>query len=122
VHGYQNLNIQESNFRATSTSRGRATSALTGLSMLHPSCAGRARPLARVRSGIAINEHTDKDGAVVFLLTAQYRSPPSRDWINVKNPTARCWQDIGIAPPDLDDAAASAWGRSTTSAISAAIE
>jgi bifunctional non-homologous end joining protein LigD len=59
-----------------------------------------ARLLVRVRAGIAINEHTDEDGAVVFLhacrmglegivskrLTAPYRSGPSRDWIKVKNP------------------------------------
>ena len=53
-----------------------------------------------VRVGIAINEHTDENGAVVFLhackmglegivskrLSAPYRSGPSRDWIKVKNP------------------------------------
>jgi len=47
-----------------------------------------------------LNEHTDEDGAAVFLhacklgfesivsnrLTAPYRSGPSRDWIKVKNP------------------------------------
>jgi bifunctional non-homologous end joining protein LigD len=55
-----------------------------------------ARLLARVQVGIAINEHTDEDGAVAFLhackmglegivskrLTAPYRSGPSRDWLN----------------------------------------
>jgi ATP-dependent DNA ligase len=59
-----------------------------------------ARLLARVWAGIAINEHTDENGAVVFLqackmglegivskrLTAPYRSGPSRDWLKVKNP------------------------------------
>jgi bifunctional non-homologous end joining protein LigD len=59
-----------------------------------------ARLLARAPSGIVFNEHTDVDGAVVFLhackmglegivskrLTAPYRSGPSRDWIKVKNP------------------------------------
>jgi bifunctional non-homologous end joining protein LigD len=59
-----------------------------------------ARLLARAQAGIAINEHTDEDGAVVFLhackmglegivskrLTAPYRSGPSRDWIKVENP------------------------------------
>jgi bifunctional non-homologous end joining protein LigD len=59
-----------------------------------------ARLLARARAGIALNEHTDEDGAVVFRnacklglegivskrLTAPYRSGPSRDWIKVKNP------------------------------------
>jgi bifunctional non-homologous end joining protein LigD len=53
-----------------------------------------------VQVGITINEHTDGDGAVVFLhackmglegivskrLTAPYRSGPSWDWIKVKNP------------------------------------
>jgi bifunctional non-homologous end joining protein LigD len=59
-----------------------------------------ARLLARVRVGIALNEHTDEDGAVVFLhacrmglegivtkrVTAPYRSGLSRDWIKIKNP------------------------------------
>jgi bifunctional non-homologous end joining protein LigD len=59
-----------------------------------------ARLLARVQVGIALNEHTDEHGAVVFLhackmglegivskrLTVPYRSGPSRDWIKVKNP------------------------------------
>jgi bifunctional non-homologous end joining protein LigD len=59
-----------------------------------------ARLLARVRVGIALNQHTDENGAVVFLhackmglegivskrLTAPYRSGPSRDWLKVKNP------------------------------------
>jgi ATP-dependent DNA ligase len=56
--------------------------------------------LARVEAGIAMNEHTEADGAVVFRhactmglegivskrLTAPYRSGPSRDWLKVKNP------------------------------------
>jgi ATP dependent DNA ligase domain len=59
-----------------------------------------ARLLARARAGIALNEHTDEDGAGAFRhacklglegivskrLTALYRSGPSRDWIKVKNP------------------------------------
>jgi bifunctional non-homologous end joining protein LigD len=59
-----------------------------------------ARLLARVIAGIALNDHTDDDGAVVFRhackmglegivskrLSAPYRSGPSRDWIKVKNP------------------------------------
>jgi len=59
-----------------------------------------ARLLARGPAGVALNEHTDEDCAVVFLhacrmglegivskrLTAPYRSGPSRDWIKVKNP------------------------------------
>jgi bifunctional non-homologous end joining protein LigD len=60
----------------------------------------RKAKLARAPAGIVFNEHTDEDGAVVFLhackmglegivstqLTAPYRSGPSRDWIKVKNP------------------------------------
>jgi bifunctional non-homologous end joining protein LigD len=59
-----------------------------------------ARLLARVKAGIALNDHTDEDGATVFRhacklglegivskrLTAPYRSGPSRDWLKVKNP------------------------------------
>jgi bifunctional non-homologous end joining protein LigD len=59
-----------------------------------------ARLLAGSTAGIAFNEHTDEDGAIVFehacrfgfegivskRLTAPYRSGPSRDWIKVKNP------------------------------------
>jgi bifunctional non-homologous end joining protein LigD len=59
-----------------------------------------ARLLARVPVGIALNQHTDEDDAVVFRhackmglegivskrLAAPYRSGPSRDWIKVKNP------------------------------------
>jgi bifunctional non-homologous end joining protein LigD len=59
-----------------------------------------ARLLARVQVGIALNEHTDAGGELVFLhacamglegivskrLTAPYRSGPSRDWLKVKNP------------------------------------
>jgi bifunctional non-homologous end joining protein LigD len=59
-----------------------------------------ARLLARVSAGIALNDHTDDDGAAVFRhactlglegivskrLTAPYRSGPSRDWLKVKNP------------------------------------
>ena len=51
-------------------------------------------------SGIAFNEHTEEDGAIVFghacrmglegivskRLTAPYRSGPSRDWLKIKNP------------------------------------
>jgi bifunctional non-homologous end joining protein LigD len=50
-----------------------------------------ARLLAGVQVGIAINEHTDEDGAVLFLhaCTAPYRSGPSRDWIKVKSPDSR---------------------------------
>jgi ATP-dependent DNA ligase len=59
-----------------------------------------ARLLARVHVGIALNEHTDARGELVFRqacamglegiiskrLTAPYKSGPSRDWIKVKNP------------------------------------
>jgi ATP-dependent DNA ligase len=39
-----------------------------------------------VKAGIALNEHTAEDGAVVFRHAAPYRSGPSRDWLKVKNP------------------------------------
>jgi bifunctional non-homologous end joining protein LigD len=59
-----------------------------------------ARLLTRAPLGIVFSEHTDQEGATVFRqacvmglegivskrLTAPYRSGPSRDWINVKNP------------------------------------
>jgi bifunctional non-homologous end joining protein LigD len=59
-----------------------------------------ARLLARAQVGIALNEHTDARGELVFRqacamglegivskrLTAPYKSGPSRDWIKVKNP------------------------------------
>ena len=65
-----------------------------------------ARLLARVTPGIELNEHTDADGAAVFLhackmglegivskrLTAPYRSGPSRDWVKVKNPDSPAMQ------------------------------
>jgi bifunctional non-homologous end joining protein LigD len=58
------------------------------------------RLLARAHAGIALNEHTDARGELVFRqacamglegivskrLTAPYRSGPSLDWIKVKNP------------------------------------
>jgi bifunctional non-homologous end joining protein LigD len=58
-----------------------------------------ARLLSRARAGIALNEHTDENGATVFRHacklrlegivskrpTAPYRSGPSGDWIKVKN-------------------------------------
>jgi bifunctional non-homologous end joining protein LigD len=61
-----------------------------------------AKLLARAPVGIVFNEHTDEDGAVVFLhackmglegivskrLTAPYRSGPSLDWLKVKNPNS----------------------------------
>jgi bifunctional non-homologous end joining protein LigD len=62
--------------------------------------AALVRLLARVPAGIALNEHTDASGELVFRqacamglegivskrLTAPYRSGPSRDWLKVKNP------------------------------------
>jgi bifunctional non-homologous end joining protein LigD len=59
-----------------------------------------ARLLGRRRIGIVFSEHTDQDGALLFMhacrmglegivskrLTAPYRSGPSRDWLKVKNP------------------------------------
>jgi bifunctional non-homologous end joining protein LigD len=64
-----------------------------------------ARLLAHVQVGIALNEHTDASGELVFRqacamglegivskqLSAPYRSGPSRDWIKVKTRTARRW-------------------------------
>jgi bifunctional non-homologous end joining protein LigD len=54
-----------------------------------------ARLLARAQAGIALNDHTDENGAVVFRqacvskrLAAPYRSGPSRDWLKVKNPNS----------------------------------
>jgi hypothetical protein len=65
---------------------------------------GRKKRLARLlggrRLGIVLSDHTDEDGATIFRhacvmglegivskrLTAPYRSGPSRDWIEVKNP------------------------------------
>jgi bifunctional non-homologous end joining protein LigD len=65
-----------------------------------------ARLLARTNVGIALNEHTDADGATVFRqacamglegivskrLSEPYRSGPSRDWIKVKNPDSPAMQ------------------------------
>jgi bifunctional non-homologous end joining protein LigD len=66
----------------------------------------RKRRLARLlggrRLGIVLSDHTDEDGATIFLqacrmglegivskrLSAPYRSGPSRDWIKVKNPNS----------------------------------
>jgi bifunctional non-homologous end joining protein LigD len=59
-----------------------------------------ARLIGKRRLGIVLNEHTDEDGAAVFLpackmglegivskrLGSPYRSGPSKDWIKVKNP------------------------------------
>jgi hypothetical protein len=59
-----------------------------------------ARLLACAQVGIALNEHTDAKGELVFRqacamglegivskrLTVPYKSGPSRDWIKVKNP------------------------------------
>jgi bifunctional non-homologous end joining protein LigD len=56
--------------------------------------------MGKRRIGIVLGEHTDEDGATIFLqacrmrlegivskrLSAPYRSGPSRDWIKVKNP------------------------------------
>jgi bifunctional non-homologous end joining protein LigD len=73
-----------------------------------------ARLLARTNVGIALNEHTEADGATVFRqacamglegivskrLTAAYRSGPSRDWIKVKNPDspAMAFATLRISP------------------------
>jgi bifunctional non-homologous end joining protein LigD len=64
----------------------------------HPK-ARLARMLDGEQAGIALNDHTDARGELVFRqacamglegivskrLTAPYRSGPSRDWIKVKN-------------------------------------
>jgi bifunctional non-homologous end joining protein LigD len=64
--------------------------------------------LARRRVGIVLSTHTAEDGATIFAqackvglegivskrLSAPYRSGPSRDWIKVKNRTARRWFGI----------------------------
>jgi bifunctional non-homologous end joining protein LigD len=82
-----------------------------------------ARLLARVQVGIAINEHTDEDGATVFRhacvmglegivskrLTAPYRSGASRDWLKVKNPQPGDGETPGaamVARRDSGDTAA----------------
>jgi bifunctional non-homologous end joining protein LigD len=69
-----------------------------------------ARLLGKRRIGIVLSEHTDEDGATIFReacrlglegivskrLSAPYRSGPSRDWINLKNPDSpamiRAWE------------------------------
>jgi bifunctional non-homologous end joining protein LigD len=59
-----------------------------------------ARLLGKRRLGIVLSDHTDEDGALLFVhacrmglegilskrLSAPYRSGPSRDWLKVKNP------------------------------------
>jgi bifunctional non-homologous end joining protein LigD len=59
-----------------------------------------ARLIGKRRLGIVLSEHTNEDGATVFLqackmglegivskrLGSPYRSGPSKDWIKVKNP------------------------------------
>jgi ATP-dependent DNA ligase len=59
-----------------------------------------AKLVGKMRLGIVLSEHTEEDGALVFMhacklglegivskrLSAPYRSGPSRDWIKVKNP------------------------------------
>jgi bifunctional non-homologous end joining protein LigD len=61
-----------------------------------------ARLLGRRRIGIVFGDHTDQDGALLFMhacrmglegivskrLTAPYRSGPSRDWLKIKNPNS----------------------------------
>jgi bifunctional non-homologous end joining protein LigD len=58
-----------------------------------------ARLLGRRRIGIVLGDHTDQDGALLFMhacrmglegivskrLSAPYRSGPSRDWLKIKN-------------------------------------
>jgi bifunctional non-homologous end joining protein LigD len=61
-----------------------------------------ARLLGRRRIGIVLSDHTDQDGALLFMhacrmglegivskrLTAPYRSGPSGDWLKIKNPNS----------------------------------
>jgi bifunctional non-homologous end joining protein LigD len=60
-----------------------------------------ARLLGRRRLGV-LSEHTDSDGALLFVhacrmglrglsrsVTAPYRTGPSRDWLKMKNPIAQ---------------------------------
>jgi hypothetical protein len=81
--------------------RDRVTIRDSAVHWLNPYCEDRlARRLARVTPGIALCEHTDAAGELVFRqacamglegivskqLAAPYRSGPSGDWIKVKNP------------------------------------
>jgi bifunctional non-homologous end joining protein LigD len=77
---------------------------LDGEDLRHLPLIDRKKDLAKLvgkrRLGIVLSDHTDEDGALVFLhvckmglegivskrLSAPYRSGPSRDWIKVKNP------------------------------------
>jgi ATP-dependent DNA ligase len=57
-------------------------------------------PVGGRRLGIVLSDHTDEDGALLFIracrmglegivskrLSAPYGSGPSRDWLKVKNP------------------------------------
>ena len=87
-----------------------------------------SRLLARVQVGIAINEHTDEDGAVAFLrackmglegivskrLTAPYRSGPSRDWLKINNPQQSWgfeWEPPKAVMKDSGTRAWTLWGR-----------
>jgi bifunctional non-homologous end joining protein LigD len=59
-----------------------------------------ARLVGKRRIGIVLSDHTDEDGALLFVhacrmglegivskrLSAPYRSGRSRDWLKVKNP------------------------------------
>jgi bifunctional non-homologous end joining protein LigD len=84
-----------------------------------------ARLLGRWRLGIVLSEHTDSDGALLFVhacriglrglsrsVTAPYRTGPSRDWLKMKNPDSpamirareaeieRRWsRERGLPPP-----------------------
>jgi bifunctional non-homologous end joining protein LigD len=77
---------------------------LDGEDIRHLPLLDRKRRLARLlggrRLGIVLSDHTDDYGAMIFQhacrmglegivskrLTAPYRSGPSRDWLEVKNP------------------------------------
>jgi bifunctional non-homologous end joining protein LigD len=79
---------------------------LDGEDLRHIPLLDRKRRLARLlggrRLGIVLSDHTDEDGATIFLqackmglegivskrLSAPYRSGPSKDWIKLKNPNS----------------------------------
>jgi bifunctional non-homologous end joining protein LigD len=88
-----------------------------------------ARLLTRAQAGIALNEHTDAKGELIFRqacvmglegivskrLTAPYRSGPSRDWAQGQEPgqpgNGETSGGAMVAPPELGDTAAWACGR-----------
>jgi ATP-dependent DNA ligase len=99
--------------RSTATARGTVSEAmlyafdlleLDGEDLQARPLGGRKKRLARLldgrRLGIVLSDHTDEDGALLFMhacrmglegivskrLSAPYRSGRSTDWLKVKNP------------------------------------